>query len=362
MSYFSRLVWSIVSSFSTLKPTQVEDGVIFSLFFIGYVIVQIPSGIIVDSVGSRKVMVGSLLGLSIASLGSAISPSIFWEYVSSLVMGLSAGWIYPTTIKVISGNYKGRELHNAIGLYSLAWPLSIVTSGFLIPPLAIINWELPYIVLFFMTLALSIVSWKVIGEERKPISRRSISFVKDIRVIAISAGGFMFFFSYWSLTLFLYKFLLIVHYNPIIAGAIYSFTAIAGIPSTIISGKILDIIGTRRSLLTFVGMYGIFILLIDFTYKFLIPLSLLFLAMGFVRFIITPSHSSALAFIGGKNSGGVSGFANFFWQFSGIVSSIVSPLIVENLSYQLLWAFMGTITLLSLFFYYMVRVNDFNVS
>lgn len=48
LSYFSRIAWSIVSVYSSLKPTAVEDGIIFSLFFLGYIIVQIPAGIISD--------------------------------------------------------------------------------------------------------------------------------------------------------------------------------------------------------------------------------------------------------------------------------------------------------------------------
>lgn len=358
MSYFSRLVWSIVSSFSTLKPTEVEDGIIFSLFFVGYVIIQIPSGTVVDKIGSRKVLVGALLGLGLSAFGSAMSPSISWEYVNSVVMGLSAGWIYPTTIKLLATNFAGKSLHQSIALYSLAWPLSIVASGFVIPPLATLDWELPYFLLGAMSLALSFLSSKLVGDDAGHHDGKGISVVRDKRVISISIGGFMFFFSYWSLTLFLYKFLLASGYSPIIAGVVYSFTAIAGIPSTVLSGRILDLIGTRKSLLLFIGVYGILILSIDAVYRFLIPLSLVFISMGFVRFIITPSHSSALAFLGGKNSGSVSGFANFFWQFSGIVSSVVSPLIVEAMSYTSLWLLIGTITLSSLFFYSMVRIND----
>lgn len=359
MSYFSRLIWSIVSNFSSLKPTEVEDGIIFSLFFVGYVIIQIPSGAVVDRIGSRKVLMGALLGLGASAFGSAVSPSIAWEYVNSTVMGLSAGWIYPTTIKLLATNFSGKYLHQAIALYSLAWPLSIVASGFVIPPLATLNWELPYFLLGVMSIALSLLSSKVIAEDKEMNpTGKGIYLVRDRRVISISIGGFMFFFSYWSLTLFLYKFLLASGYSPIVAGAVYSFTAIAGIPSTVLSGRILDLIGTRKSLLTFIAIYGVLILSIDVVYRFLIPLSLVFISMGFARFVITPSHSSALALLGGKNSGSVSGFANFFWQFSGIVSSIVSPFIVETLSYRSLWLLIGGITLLSLFFYSMVRIND----
>jgi len=356
MSYFSRLVWSIVSSFSPLRPTQVDDGVIFSLFFVGYVVVQIPSGFLADVVGARKVLTGSLLGLAVSALGSALSPSIPWEYVSSTVMGLSAGWIYPTTIKVLATTFDTGSIHKAIGLYSLAWPLSIVASGFVVPPLATISWDAPYFLLGGTSVALSFLAWHVV-EDGKGDGRRGISVIKDRSVLSISLGGFMFFFSYWSLTLFLYKFLLEVGYSPVEAGVIYSLTAIAGIPSTLISGRFLDMLGTRRSLLLFIGIYGLLILLINVSYAYLVPLSLLFLSMGFVRFVITPSHSSALASLGGR-SGGVSGFANFFWQASGAVSSLISPIVVESLGYEFLWDLTGFITLASLGFYYMIRVKN----
>jgi MFS family permease len=50
MSYFSRIAWSIVSVYSNWKLTEIEDSIIFSLFFIGYILVQLPAGFLSDKV------------------------------------------------------------------------------------------------------------------------------------------------------------------------------------------------------------------------------------------------------------------------------------------------------------------------
>ncbi|WP_054849014.1 MFS transporter [Vulcanisaeta sp. JCM 14467] len=110
MSYFSRLAWGIVSAYSSLKPSIVEDSIVFSLFFIGYVVVQVPAGVISDKVGPRYVVTTSLIGLAASSLISGIANSMWVEYVASLFMGLSAGFRAPPKIQTMHNSTKTMPL------------------------------------------------------------------------------------------------------------------------------------------------------------------------------------------------------------------------------------------------------------
>ncbi|MFP3400528.1 MFS transporter [Acidianus sp.] len=358
LSYFSRIAWSIVSVYSSLKPTELQDSIIFSLFFIGYVIVQIPSGFIANSYPKVTSMT-SLLGLSFASFLSGYANSIAFEYFSSLLMGLFAGWIYPTTIRILSCKFSGKELPIAIGYYSLAWPLSIVLAGVTLPYLSInFGWRFPYYLISIISL-FTALSYLPMPIKNSKIERKSLFLVaKNRNVLIVSFSGFLFFLSYWIITLYAYKYFLTLGMNSYIAGLTYSMLALAGIPSTVIAGYIIRKIGIKNSLAFFEGIYG----LLTFNFSYYLSMIQIFIIasiMGFVRFIITPANSSAVSVIDIKNAGSVSGFANFFWQSSGILAPLIASIIITSLGFKLLWLFSGFIIILSSIIYlFLLKIKE----
>ena len=353
LSYFSRIAWSIVSVYSSLRPTQIEDSVVFSLFFVGYVVVQIPAGIVSNKF-PRAVGLISLLGLAISSFISGISTNILEEYLASLLMGLSAGWIYPTTIKILSASFNRSELPVAIGYYSLAWPLSIVLSGLVLPFISIdVSWRWAYylIAIISLLIALSYLPLNVKVEENR--NGGVFTLVKNRDVVTVSLSGFLFFLSYWIITLYAYKYFLNIGLGPYVAGLAYSLLALAGIPSTVIAGYIIKGIGVRNTLSLFESIYGTLTIALAY---FITSVQIMLIAtvMGFVRFIITPANSSAVSLIDSKNAGSISGFANFFWQSSGIVAPIIASLVIFTLGFHLLWVICGLIILASATSYFIL--------
>lgn len=352
LSYFSRIAWSIVSVYSSLKPTVVEDGIIFSLFFVGYVIVQIPAGFLSDKFVPRNIALLSLLGISLSSFISGISVNITEEYIASLLMGLSAGWVYPVTIKILSLTFSKTELPVAIGYYSLAWPLSIVLAGLILPWMSIeIGWRFSYYLIALVSL-LAAISYLFFDKKKGEAIKREI-IVKDKNVIIVSLSGFMFFLAYWIITLYAYKYFLYIGLNDYIAGLAYSLLALAGIPSTIIAGYIIRRIGVKMTLSSFELFYGILTLSLSFLTSAL-PIMIVSTFMGFIRFIITPANSTAVSIIGGKKAGSVTGFANFFWQSSGIFAPIITSLLLLYFGYFYVWILSGFLIVLSSIIYFIL--------
>ncbi len=131
-SYYSRLAWSVLSSYMPFHPTVIHEGLVFSLFFVGYVVVQIPVGMISDRFSGGTVITFALIGLALATLFSGMSTDIAEEYSASIIMGLTAGWIYPASINVMR-SYFVKDLNFYLGYYSLAWPVAIVITGIALP-------------------------------------------------------------------------------------------------------------------------------------------------------------------------------------------------------------------------------------
>jgi Sugar phosphate permease len=263
LSYFSRVAWSIVAPLSTLKTTTTEDSIIFALFFLGYILIQIPSGTLADRISAKRLLFLSLLGVAVTSFVSATFPLITVEYLASFLMGFSAGWIYPITVKLLSTSFDDKDLPIAMSIYSMAWPLSIVASGIVIPFLALtFSWEFSFYFISVFSIILGILALLYLPSLK--LTESIIKFkdvIRDKNSIYISIGGFLFYLTYWVLVLYLYKYLLGVVRNEYVAGIIYSLTALTGIFSTILAGYIIKSLGVKRTFLLFISLYSFSLLI-----------------------------------------------------------------------------------------------------
>ena len=357
LSYYSRLAWSVLSTYSSLRPTPYEDGLIFSIFFAAYIAVQIPAGLVSDAIGPKKVLVMALLGLAASSVLGGAADTIWVEYLGSVLMGFSAGWIYPTTIKLLSTNFEGRGLARAMGYYSLAWPISIILLGVGLPTAAEdLGWRWGYYLIGVASFAVALAAAMLMEDVR----RRDNGGL-DLRVLAsrnvalLSIGGFLFYYAYWAFAFYAYDYLRSIGMSGILAGEIYSMTAAAGIASTVITGYLIGRIGLWRTFLIAIPLYGLTILGFA-VLRAPIWLAAVALAMGFFRFMVTPANSTLAGVIGGPGrSGSVTGAANFFWQLSGVIAGSASPLIFVSMGYASLWGAMALMVFASLVPYVMLR-------
>ncbi len=79
-------------------------GSISSFYFLGYVIMQIPAGSLVDKIGQKKVLIPGFLLFGIAALIVALAPSIQMIYAGSLLAGLGCGSFYGSAYSLTAQN------------------------------------------------------------------------------------------------------------------------------------------------------------------------------------------------------------------------------------------------------------------
>ncbi|BAB59392.1 hypothetical protein [Thermoplasma volcanium GSS1] len=351
LSYYVRLSWSILSVYMPFRPTIEEEGLAFSLFFVGYVIVQIPSGFVSDRFSGGCVIGIALIGVAISAILSSLSKNITDEYLSSILMGFTAGWVYPASINVMNHYYKDRR-SVYIGYYSIAWPLAIVISGLVLPTIAVrIGWQWGYYTSAMAAVVVAIAAFKLRTE--KAGYSIDFSLIKDRNVLLLSLGGLLFFLSYWSLTLYAYKYFVGMGIDPLISGFIFSAMAISGLFSTPVSGFLISRLGLKPSVIISLIIYGLPIMSFA-EVRSAAVLILISLLMGFFRFIITPGNSDLAIEIGRERAGSVSGIANMFWQSSGIIGPLVSSLIITSVGFNVLWIILAAIVISSSVLYYMI--------
>ena len=70
------IVMSLIKTDLTL--TYTESGALTSVYFVGYALGQIPWGTMADRIGSRRVMVASILGIAISTTLFGFAQD-FWQ-------------------------------------------------------------------------------------------------------------------------------------------------------------------------------------------------------------------------------------------------------------------------------------------
>lgn len=139
--FFHRLAVGVVrddlmQSFEITGTTFANLG---STYFYAYMLMQIPSGILADSLGARKtVTIGTLLA-GIGSIVFGFAPTIFLAFVGRLIVGLGVSVVFISILKIQANWFKESEFGTMSGITSFVGnlggalaqtPLAIVV-GFL---------------------------------------------------------------------------------------------------------------------------------------------------------------------------------------------------------------------------------------
>lgn len=112
-----------------LQLSEAAYGVGAGLFFIGYLLLQIPAGWLVKRIGVKKCIAGSMLAwgiVSIATLGTRDQTSF---YALRFLLGVTEASFFPAVIAYFSVWFPSRRLSKVMALLFLAMPLGVVIGG-----------------------------------------------------------------------------------------------------------------------------------------------------------------------------------------------------------------------------------------
>ena len=160
--YFHRLSISVVAT-DLLEDFQTNAGVIGllgAIYFYCYAIMQIPAGLLSDSVGPRKTVTFSLAVAAVGSILFGFAPSIGWAVVGRILVGFGVSMVFIPTMKALSQWYRVREFATmagflnavgGIGVLAATWILALMTSAY--------GWRLSFKLIGVATLVLVVLAW-----------------------------------------------------------------------------------------------------------------------------------------------------------------------------------------------------------
>lgn len=139
VSYFDRLNISLAAPLLAKKYgwSAATMGMVFTMFGVGYILTQIPGGIIADKIGGRRVILLGTIGWGLFSLLTPLAVAPLAMYLVRAALGATEGVYFPAATSVIARwiplrsrarfqglNMSGISLGPLIATPLMAWMIS----------------------------------------------------------------------------------------------------------------------------------------------------------------------------------------------------------------------------------------------
>ncbi len=362
------LMWGLVAAlyligfFQRMAPAVMVDelmrdfsiggavlGNLSAAYFYSYAVMQIPSGLLVDSVGPRKVSTWGCFGAAVGILIFAWGPNLWFAYLGRLLIGCSVAVAWVSCMKLAGNWFPSNRFASVTGIALLFGNVGGVLAG--VPLSEIVSWfgwRAAMAGSGVVTLGVAIVIWLVVrddpgeygyeshahasvlknGSLSAGVALKSVIFRKDTWLLflagGLSAAPVLVFAGLWGV-----PYLTQVHgLERTHAATITSTMLIAWALGGPVLGALSDRIGRRKS--PYLGatllaaiFWGVF-LFADLPYIFFYPVLALIgfmsgaLIIGFA-FAREVNHPGASGAVGGVVNMSVLGFAAIMQPLLGMI-------------------------------------------
>ena len=137
IAFYQRVAPAIMTTelMAEFHITAAALGHLSAFYFYSYVGMQIPTGIIADRWGPRRLLTAGALVAALGSLMFALAPSIGWAYAGRLLIGGSVAVAFVCMLKLASHWIVPRQLPSPV-----AWRCSAVSSAPYLPACRCVCW------------------------------------------------------------------------------------------------------------------------------------------------------------------------------------------------------------------------------
>ncbi|MDT3668797.1 MAG: MFS transporter [Aromatoleum sp.] len=167
LSFFHRFAPAGISQdLATAFQTNAASlGILAATYFYVYTVMQIPTGILVDTLGPRRIL---LLGGLVAAAGSALfglSPDLNLALIGRTLVGLGVSVVFIAMLKLIALSFDERRFATMVGLSMLVGNLGSVLAG---TPLAMLvevtSWRGVFVGAAVLSALLGVACWLFIRD------------------------------------------------------------------------------------------------------------------------------------------------------------------------------------------------------
>ena len=145
---------------ATFGTSATVLGFVAAFYFYPYAAMQLPSGILADSVGPRLLFTAGCLVAGAGSLLFAFAPDVVWLLAGRALVGLGVAVVFVSVLKLIASWFSEREFATWVGVLQLVGNLGAVLGAY---PLAWaaqhLSWRWAFVATGVLSLALAAALW-----------------------------------------------------------------------------------------------------------------------------------------------------------------------------------------------------------
>ncbi|MFD2470309.1 MFS transporter [Amycolatopsis silviterrae] len=337
--YLNRTAWSVVAvdASHSIGLSVAQLGIFATAMSIGYVVTNIPGGIVADLIGGRLAVGISLVLAGVLTFAFGTVHSLGVGIAIQVLIGLVSGADVASFTKLLSRWFPPRERGTAFGLYITATAFGSVLANASIPALmAKLDWNGVYYLFGVLTVVVGVVCWVLLRNDppvavepvENPAPGGRLGFAAMLRnrnLMSLAAAGLgmqwaTLGFLAWGNSLMV-KSLGLSAGKAALVMVIVSTTAIGVKP---LVGFLSDRVrGTRKAHLMILSGYFVLILVVfglvrDYTVLLILaPL----LGLGVYGYTVL-TNSTVPQYADPRFVGGAFGLANTAWQLGGVFAPV----------------------------------------
>lgn len=160
--YFHRVSSAVVAP-ELVKAFGISGavlGILASAYFYPYASMQLPVGLLADSLGPRKTVTTFLLIACLGAILFGLSPNIAVAIFARVLVGLGVAALFVPTMKILAEWFRAKEFATMTGLLmavggigwlSAATPLALLTTW--------LGWRMAFVLIGVITLTIAILAW-----------------------------------------------------------------------------------------------------------------------------------------------------------------------------------------------------------
>lgn len=112
-----------------LGLTATMFGFASGLFFVGYILLEVPSSVIAQRIGARRWIARIAISWGAVASLTAFVPNYEWLLIARVLLGIAEAGFAPTVLLYLTLWFSNRERPKAFSFYLLGIPLSSVVAG-----------------------------------------------------------------------------------------------------------------------------------------------------------------------------------------------------------------------------------------
>jgi sugar phosphate permease len=181
-----------------MKINRTEAMAYMTAFYLGYIVTQIPGGLLADRFGPRLVLFWALVLQGLGTLGLGLTENYQVGFMMRIICGLGAGCVFSSCLKAVVNWFTPAQRGLALGVVYLSPPLGIAIPNLVMPLLSgPFGWSGAFRALGLVIIGLSFVLLGAMKEVRTAPSGPGQGFLgglgfvlRNRNILLISLSGF----------------------------------------------------------------------------------------------------------------------------------------------------------------------------